>query len=135
MNPSRCRSSTATTTRCCGSTERRRWCRSFERGEEGHLDLPRAREGGFAGGLFACFVPSESGDTELPAPDQGGYAVPFPRTPGLERARSVTLALAARLQRLARDSRGAIVVCRSAADIRRCLDECALAAVFHIEGA
>ena len=29
----------------------------FEHGEEGHLDLPRAREGGFAGGLFACFVP------------------------------------------------------------------------------
>jgi membrane dipeptidase len=107
----------------------------FERGEEGHLDLPRAREGGFAGGLFACFVPSESGDTELPAPDQGGYAVPFPRTPGLDRARSVTLALAARLQRLARESRGAIAVCRSAADIRRCVDEGVLAAVFHIEGA
>ena len=61
----------------------------FERGEEGHLDLPRAREGGFAGGLFACFVPSESGDTELPAPDQGGYAVPFPARPASSgRARS-----------------------------------------------
>ena len=40
----------------------------FERGEEGHLDLPRAREGGFAGGLFACFVPSDSPDADLPHP-------------------------------------------------------------------
>ncbi|HKB49735.1 MAG TPA: membrane dipeptidase, partial [Ktedonobacterales bacterium] len=29
----------------------------FVRDERGHLDLPRAREGGFAGGLFAIFVP------------------------------------------------------------------------------
>lgn len=30
----------------------------FERGKMGHLDLPRAAEGGFGGGLFACYVPS-----------------------------------------------------------------------------
>src|SRR5690349_4883652 len=28
----------------------------FTRSEEGHLDLPRAREGGFAGGFFAVFI-------------------------------------------------------------------------------
>jgi membrane dipeptidase len=27
-------------------------------GAEGHLDLPKALAGGFAGGLFAAFVPS-----------------------------------------------------------------------------
>ena len=32
----------------------------FTRSEEGHLDLPRAREGGFAGGFFAVFVPPTS---------------------------------------------------------------------------
>ena len=26
----------------------------FERSERGHIDLPRAREGGFGGGFFAC---------------------------------------------------------------------------------
>ena len=32
---------------------------AFLQGEEkGHLDLPKARKGGFAGGLFAIFVPS-----------------------------------------------------------------------------
>ena len=33
--------------------------RAFLKGEtEGQLDLPKARQGGFAGGLFAIFVPS-----------------------------------------------------------------------------
>lgn len=30
----------------------------FERGDLGHIDLPRAREGGFGGGFFACYVPN-----------------------------------------------------------------------------
>src|SRR5215831_1309244 len=36
--------------------------RAFLEGEgKGHSDLPMAREGGFAGGLFAIFVPSANG--------------------------------------------------------------------------
>ena len=31
----------------------------FERSEVGHLDLPRAREGGFGGGIFACWTPPD----------------------------------------------------------------------------
>ena len=107
----------------------------FERGQEGHIDLPRARQGGFAGGLFACFVPSDTPDTDLPAPDRGGYSVPFPGTPAAERALAVTNALAARLQRLERGSGGQVTVCRSAADIRTSLAAGSLAAVLHIEGA
>ena len=30
----------------------------FDRSEKGHLDLPRARAGGFAGGFFAVYVPA-----------------------------------------------------------------------------
>jgi membrane dipeptidase len=91
-------------------------------GEVGHLDLPRARRGGFAGGLFACFVPSvRSGEGDTP------------RTPDLVHAQRVTFALAARLQRLERA--GALGLCRSAADIRDRMGEGRLAAVFHIEGA
>src|ERR1700682_1258246 len=37
----------------------------FERGEQGHIDLPRAREGGFAGGLFSIYV---SADPQAPPP-------------------------------------------------------------------
>ena len=36
--------------------------RAFLEGEaKGQLDLPMARQGGFAGGLFAIFVPSTDG--------------------------------------------------------------------------
>jgi membrane dipeptidase len=96
----------------------------LEEGEAGHVDLPRARRGGFAGGLFACFVPSLR-------PEEGRTS----RTPDLAHAQRVTLALAARLQRLERAAGGAVAVCRSAADIKRCLQTNVLAAVFHIEGA
>ncbi|MFL5334148.1 MAG: dipeptidase [Geminicoccaceae bacterium] len=107
----------------------------LERGEEGHIDLPRAKEGGFVGGLFACFVPSETPDPDLPAPDRGGYSVPFPGTPGRERALAVTNAQAARLQRLARTAGGEVTVCRSVGEIRSSVAAGSLAAVLHIEGA
>ena len=40
----------------------------FERSDVGHIDLPRAREGGFGGGFFACYVrnPENDGWTEEP---------------------------------------------------------------------
>lgn len=90
--------------------------------EAGHLDLPRARRGGFAGGLFACFVPSVRGSES----EQ-------PRTPDQAYAQRVTMALAARLRWLERA--GALSLCRSVADIRRSMGEGRIAAVFHIEGA
>src|SRR5919202_1055969 len=41
----------------------------IERSDRGHLDLPRAREGGFGGGFFACWAPPDpaSGWTEKSA--------------------------------------------------------------------
>src|SRR5258708_4283837 len=39
----------------------------FEESKLGHIDLPRARTGGFAGGFFAVFVPS---DPSLPPPSE-----------------------------------------------------------------
>ncbi len=107
----------------------------FEHGEEGHLDLPRAREGGFAGGLFACFVPSESPDEDLPAPERGGYQVPFPRTPGREKALAVVNALAARLERVARASGGEVVTVPHRRRDPRRHRAGKLTAVLHIEGA
>ena len=38
------------------------------RSSEGHWDVPRAREGGFAGGFFAIFVPTPG--QELDRPDR-----------------------------------------------------------------
>ena len=51
--------------------------RAFLDGEEkGHLDLPKAVQGGFAGGLFAVFVPSAR-RSESP-PDEATAADPEP---------------------------------------------------------
>ena len=41
----------------------------FERNDEGHLDLPRMREGGYAGGFFAIFVPSNTSNEAFPGAD------------------------------------------------------------------
>jgi membrane dipeptidase len=99
--------------------------------EGGHLDLPRARAGGFAGGLFAIFVPS-------PGPDATGSIsadTPFPPTPGLHEAQAATLAMTAMLLRIERASAGQVRICRTVGDIRAAMAAGALATVLHIEGA
>ena len=51
---------------------------------KGHIDLPRARTGGLAGGLCAIYLPS--GDLVLREPDANGhYATPL--SPSLDRPR------------------------------------------------
>src|SRR5439155_25956178 len=54
---------------------------SFVNGvDKGHLDLPMAQKGGFLGGLFAIFVPSNEGprpDRDAP-PADGNVDIPLP---------------------------------------------------------
>lgn len=97
-----------------------------------HIDLPRARKGGLAGGMFAIFPPPQEKRRK------GGPLMPGsnePLAPELPRgeATNSTIAMASILFRLERA--GALTVCRSAADIRAAIDKNVLAAVFHIEGA
>jgi membrane dipeptidase len=105
----------------------------FDRGDDGHIDLPRAREGGLAGGFMAMFVPSE------PVPDDTGSMTlndrPVPPTPALEPAQSVVLELMGRLLRIERDSGGAVRIVRNAAEIERCIAQGTFAALMHVEGA
>jgi membrane dipeptidase len=105
------------------------------RSETGHLDLPRAREAGFAGGLFAAFAASPDFAPEADEEPDGSYEYPLPSALDLAYARERTLHLLARLHRLERRSEGAIRVCRSAADVTACLEDDTLAAVAHLEGA
>ncbi|HEY7780530.1 MAG TPA: dipeptidase [Ktedonobacterales bacterium] len=116
----------------------------FERGEEGHLDLPRMREGGFGGGFFAVFVPNElpkrarrkkSDENEGQVKTEQGYD--FPLAPAIDPAyaQRVTLAVAAGLFRLERDAAGQVKVVRTADELERCLGDGTIAMVFHIEGA
>ncbi|HEX2135692.1 MAG TPA: dipeptidase [Microvirga sp.] len=112
--------------------------RAFLEGENaGHLDWPRMRDGGFAGGFFAIFVPSpdEPGLDVDAMMARSRYDVPLAREIDLAEAQRVTLHMAALLLRIERESRGQVEVCRSAAQIRRCLEAGVLATVMHIEGA
>ena len=112
--------------------------RAFLEGENaGHLDWPRMRAGGFAGGFFAVFVPSPEEswldvDAMMALPR---YDVPLPPEVELMQAQRVTLHMATLLLRIERSSKGQVEVCRSAAQIRRCIDSGVLASVLHIEGA
>jgi membrane dipeptidase len=107
----------------------------FERSEQGHLDLPRAREGGFGGGLFAVFVPRESGPDDdpengMPGPD-GDWAAPVEHG----YAHRTAVALTAGLLRLEEESQGQLKLVRTADEVEACLSQGVLAAVLHFEGA
>jgi membrane dipeptidase len=98
---------------------------AFLHGEDkGHLDLRKARRGGFAGGLFAIFVPS-------PARKKAGS----PPAVDVTDAQRVVFAMTSLLYRIERESQGRVRVCRNVGDIESCLSDEVLAAVLHIEGA
>ncbi|MGH6942847.1 MAG: dipeptidase [Geminicoccaceae bacterium] len=107
----------------------------LERSDAGHLDLPRAKEGGFAGGMFAVFVPSGKRSAPRPRAGQDGYEVPFPRSPALAPAQRVAGAMIASLFRTERASGGRLEVVRDVAQLQTCLRQGVLAAVLHLEGA
>ena len=111
--------------------------RFLEGDEAGHLDLPRARKGGFMGGFFAVYAPAEPrpGRAE-PEPPEGGVEdkPPIgPLDPGF--ARRTSLEMAAILIRMARARPDAIRLCLNAEEIEAAEREGALAAILHLEGA
>jgi membrane dipeptidase len=124
----------------------------FAHGDTGHVDLPRARAGGLAGGFFAVFIPDPG--TMPPPPPPGAqsaeetlaadvarvsdrYRDPATMPPpmSLEHAQRAALAMIARLFRLETAAAGAARVVRSAADLRACLADGVLAMELHLEGA
>lgn len=90
----------------------------------GHIDLPRARKGGLAGGLCAIFVPSPRGL------DANGDFI----APAQPDALATTLGMTSLLFRIEAESNGAVKVCRSASDIRGAMENGVFASVLHIEG-
>lgn len=97
----------------------------FERSAEGHLDLPRAVEGGLGGGFFAIFVP----------PPDAAPAGTVPAGPDLVPAQHEMLSIFGRLLEIAQTSEGRVKVVRTAAEVQACLDGGALAMLLHLEGA
>ena len=111
----------------------------FERTDQGHTDLPRMREGGYAGGFFAVFVPSDTPDDGFPGADaesgKAAYELPLPSAIELAHAQSVTIKGVAALFQLEARSAGQIKVIRTADDLKDSLRRQVLAMVLHFEGA
>ena len=108
---------------------------------DGHLDLDRMRQGGFAGGFFAIFVPPGPGDMEgdfetlMQATLSPPYDMPLPRLMDHVAAQPVALAMAGMLHWMARRVPEDFRICRSAAECREAMAAGAVAAIMHLEGA
>lgn len=118
----------------------------FEESEHGHIDLPRARRGGLAGGFFAIFIPNpemveeaESKDAEAIDEDfeaqrrNGTWPLPDPLD--FEFAAREAERLASLMFDVERESKGAFRIVRTIKEIESCFDDDAIAAIFHFEGA
>lgn len=102
----------------------------------GHLDLGRMKQAGFAGGLFAIWVPSPSTGLDYMAlMKQAPFEVPLPELMTTEMAQPVALAMAGLLHWMERAAPDDFTVCRSAAAVRANFARGKIAAVMHMEGA
>lgn len=111
----------------------------FTQHTEGHVDFPRARTGGLAGGFFAAFIPSEPSTTVPPPMEviltETGYEVPLARPLDRATAQAATLAMAAGLFRLEAAAEGQLKVVRTTSELASCLEQGVFAAILHFEGA
>ncbi|MBA2753070.1 MAG: membrane dipeptidase [Chloroflexia bacterium] len=134
----------------------------FTHGTEGHIDLPRAKAGGLAGGIFAIFVPAPdeaidiadpgaAADTAVAeavasdAPEESTAATATPAAAPvinldpagipLAYASQFTMTEIARLLRIEAHSRGGVEIVRDASSLRRCIADGPFAIQIHIEGA
>lgn len=100
----------------------------------GHVDLPRARKGGLAGGIFAIFSDTPGYAPDFGAAARGGaYSVALAGEIGQDVAAPQATRAAGRL--LALERAGALRIARGTADLDQARDDGVLAAVMHLEGA
>jgi membrane dipeptidase len=111
----------------------------FTRSDKGHIDLPRAHEGGMGGGFFAIFVPPDQLIQPLRRDEviktSTGYEVPLASAIDLTYAQRTTMAIMAILFRIEVESNGQMRVVRTVDELRTCLSENVLAVILHFEGA
>ena len=105
------------------------------RSDAGHLDLPRAREGGLIGGLFAMFARPEHPPENDLTTTADGYEVRLadPVDPGFARRR-IDAQLDA-MNRVVARAEGKIRWARSVAEIEAAHQDGVFSMVLHLEGA
>ena len=114
----------------------------FLTGREGHIDLPKAKAGGLAGGLFAMFVPSTKWEKDIRWRELGpdgpkkskGWDVPIAGRVAQPTALNSVMAMIASLFRLQKLSKGQVKVVTTHRQLISAMDRGRLAAVMHLEG-
>lgn len=112
----------------------------FEGNAKSHIDLPRAKQGGFGGGFFAVFVPPPSGrgikkvDPSQYLSDKG-YFEPLPKPLTLGYSQPIAMNVIAGLFKLEAESQSQLKVVRTVDEIATCLEKGVIAALLHFEGA
>ncbi|MFZ2102912.1 MAG: dipeptidase [Oricola sp.] len=105
---------------------------------KGHLDLARMKQAGFAGGLFAIFVPPVARGQQ---PDFNAitentpFEIPLPPLMAHEIAQPTAMTMAGLLHWMARAAPDDFAVCRTASQVRTAFDKGIIAGVMHMEGA
>jgi membrane dipeptidase len=105
---------------------------------KGHLDLGRMQQAGFAGGLFAIYVPSPKKATAVDfqaAMAKAPYEVPLPELMSAAEAQPAALTMAGLLHWMERVAPADFTVCRSAGAVRQTIADGRIAGVMHMEGA
>ncbi|MEX2444120.1 MAG: dipeptidase [Alkalispirochaeta sp.] len=98
-----------------------------------HLDLSGALSAGFAGGLFAVFIPPNDAELKHTRSFTGGLSTPG--TVPLARAQRAATQMFSQLHRYIERSHGRLFLARTAEEVERALRGGAVAAVCHMEGA
>ena len=109
----------------------------FIESDKGHIDLPRARRGGLAGGFFAIFVPPVAEYSSSAPPDLSKAKSVAPPVPALDPAyaKDFTNTLITLLGDIEEQADGQVHVVRNIAELGRCLSRGVLGVVLHFEGA
>lgn len=109
----------------------------FDRSEQGHIDLPRAREGGLAGGFFAVFIPPERrpGSDDKPSLPSGDGLAPLPEPLELGYSQRYAIGMSSLLFKIEKESQGQVKVVRTADELDECVRTGTFAAILHFEGA
>ncbi|GGJ49374.1 dipeptidase [Deinococcus roseus] len=107
----------------------------LQRSEKGHLDLPRAQEGGMIGGFFALMAFHDPPLKEEIVFNATGYEVKLPPPLDLQTAQKQTFAQLNAFYQLERRSEGKVKIVQSFADLQNGLESGQFTMVLHFEGA
>jgi membrane dipeptidase len=105
------------------------------RSTDGHLDLPRAIDGGLVGGLFAMFVPPPHPPVNDLVVTKSSYQVRLAEPLDTGYARRKTKELLTALKHLERRADGSICIATSLKEIHGVRQTGSFAVVLHMEGA